>query len=74
MAEIRVKIDGDRLLIDDIEVLETGKGLHGLIVRVVDEVTIDGTVVETGKVPLRYLKSIGEAIGVAIKGLSDPNA
>ena len=72
--EIRVTVDADLMVIDDLKALESGTGLHGLITRVVTRVEIDGVEYESGKVPLKHLKAIAKAIGTAIEGLSNPNA
>jgi len=72
--EITVNIDIDSMVIDDLQVLESGEGIHALIVRCASDVCIDGLPIPVGEVPLRYLSDIGAAIGEAIKGLSNPNA
>ena len=71
---IAVEIDEDALYIDDLKTLETGEGMHELLLRVISEVKIDDEIIPVGRVPLRYLFSIGEAIGETIKGLANPNA
>lgn len=73
-GELKVQIDADKLVIRDLDTLETGSGLYGLITRVVIGCTLDGQPVDVGDLPLPRLREIGTAIAEAVKGLSNPNA
>jgi hypothetical protein len=74
MSELKVRIDADQLKIKDLEVLESGRGLYGLIQRVVVGCTVDGQAINVGELPMPRLREVGAAIAEAVKGLADPNA
>ena len=73
-GDLKLQIDADQLKIRDLDVLETGKGLYGLIQRVVLDCRVDGKTVDVGDLPMPRLREIGGAIAEAVKGLADPNA
>lgn len=73
-GDLKLQIDADQLKIRDLDTLESGKGLYGLIQRVVIGCEVDGKAVHVGELPMPRLREIGEAIAEAVKGLADPNA
>ena len=73
-GDLKLQIDADNLKIRDLDTLESGKGLYGLIARVVIGCTLDGKAVDVGDLPMPRLREIGEAIAEAVKTLADPNA
>ena len=72
--DLRIQIDADQLKIKDLDTLESGRGLYGLIQRVVISCALEGQPVDVGELPMPRLREIGAAIAEAVKGLADPNA